>query len=564
MLKEISIRNVALIEELHIELSGGLIVLTGETGAGKSIIIDSLGFVFGERANKDLIRNGESSASVEVLFEIEHDSALEYIRGKGVEVDGDNALLLCRSITADGKGICRINGRTVPLGMLRDVSSVLAEICGQHEHQSLTDPRNHLNFIDRFCESDELTEIKKILEKKCAEHDVINEQILSISGNDSERAAKIEIYNYQINELTSAKLKPGEESELSERKKALNNFEKLFSSVSKALELLSESNGSGLSAADKVARALTHVSQIAALTQGFEHSADKLEEAHSLVKEVTESLLNLCDGLEADPNELDKIEARLDLIYKLKRKYGVTDGDKLTEHLEHIKTMLDSIVNSEEECGKLRLKRDELEAEIENLCGKLSDSRKQVCGELSSSVIKTLAELGMNNAVFTVEFTKKASFTSNGYDRAEFMISANPGEPPKPLTRIASGGEMSRMMLALKNVLISADETETVIFDEIDAGISGRTAQKVAEKLSKLAKGHQILCVSHLPQIAAMADSHRLIEKITSGDRTRTTVKLLGSDESVSELARLTGGAEITEATLAAAKEMKELAAKIK
>lgn len=562
MFESLKIQNVALIDKLEIDFGRGLNVLSGETGAGKSIIIDSINFVLGERTGKDFIRSGEAQASVEAFLYVEDEAVLGSFADMGIEPEEDKSLLLFRSITEEGKNACRVNGKTVTIGMLKEISSLLIDVHGQHEHQSLLNASRHIELLDRFC-GGELSELLAKLAVEFKEYKENEKAIKAVSGDESERAYKIELYTYQIKEIEAAALKPNEDEILSERKKLINNAERLITASSSALSLLYGDGSDELSALDKISKAAEHIGFIAGLDTTKQPIAEQLNAVYAQLDDLIRDFRKYCDGLESDPREIDEIESRLDLIYRLKKKYGQSVTEIL-EFCESAKQKLEQIEDSGQTLELLYAKREEKSRKIKGLCSEISVLRENAASKIQKEIEIILKELGMKDAKFEIAMNKKDEFTANGLDNVEFLISPNQGEPLKPLSKIASGGEMSRVMLALKTALADFDNIDTFIFDEIDAGVSGRTAQQVAEKLFLISKKHQILCITHLPQIAAMGDNNYLIEKKSDNGKTNTTMFKLDYDDSVKELARLIGGAEITQTTLDAAKEMKEQALKIK
>lgn len=562
MLDNLRIKNVALIDEIEIVFGKGLNILSGETGAGKSIIIDSINFVLGGRANKDFIRNGEFSAFVEALFYINNIETQNLLKESGIDIDEDNAVLIYRSFNEAGKSVCRINGRTVTLGMLKELTPYFIDLHGQHEHQSLLNQSRHIQLIDKFC-PEKLVQLKTQITENYKNYKEIAKQINSISGDEKERLATIDLLAFQINEIEKAKLKRGEDEELLKKRAVINSSEKLIVSSVNALELLYGLNTDEMSASDKISKALGYIESIAELDSSKKYMAETLSGLLSNLNDISIELRDYYDNLEHDPSEIERIESRLDLIYGLKRKYGLTTNEIL-DYYEKIKERFDFINNSEEQINRLNARKNEIEKEILSLCKDMSAMRKIAAKNIQEQIIATLQELGMKNVQFDIQFEKKDTFSLNGFDKTEFYISPNAGEALKPLAKTASGGEMSRVMLALKTVLADVDNIETFIFDEIDTGVSGRTAQKVAEKLSLLSIKNQILCITHLPQIAAMADNHYLIEKKSVSSRTTTNIYELDNKQMIEELARLTGGAQITDVTLKAAEEMKQMAMKIK
>jgi DNA repair protein RecN (Recombination protein N) len=552
-----------LIDELEIEFGDKLNILSGETGSGKSIIIDAVNFVLGGRVHKDFIRNGAPAAFVEALFYINNAESKAALRASGIEVDEENALLLFRSLSETGKSLCRMNGRTITLGMLKELTPYFIDLHGQHEHQSLLNQTKHIELVDKFC-PETLAQLKTELVENYNLYKDVVKQLKAITGEEKDRAATLELLSFQINEIEQAKLKPNEEETLQERKTVINSAEKLITASATALEMLCGlNNPEEASAADKIAAALSAVERIAQLDPSKAPMAETLAALHSDLTDLSAELRDYYGNMEHDPQEIENIETRLDLIYGLKRKYGSTIADILS-YYKTIKDRFEFMNNSEEAIAKLNQSKTSIEQAMLSICKQLSAIRKEAADSIESQMIAALRELGMKDVQFKIQFDRRDTFSLNGFDKVEFFISPNAGESLKLLAKTASGGEMSRVMLALKTVLAEVDPIETFIFDEIDTGVSGRTAQKVAEKLCALSQHHQILCITHLPQIAAMADDHYLVEKKTEDGRTTTTISRLGYDSSIGEIARLTGGAAITDVTLKAAAEMKQMAMAMK
>ncbi|MDR1704128.1 MAG: DNA repair protein RecN [Clostridiales bacterium] len=559
MLDMLRIKDVALIDELEINFGPGLNVLSGETGAGKSIIIDALSFVLGGRAAKDFIRTGAEAARVDALLSVNSPDVIRLLEGLGVQPDDDGALLLSRQMTADGRNTSRLNGKTVTAGLLKELSAVLIDIHSQHQHQSLLDADRHITLLDRFCGGD-LAEYKARLAGVNNEYREALKAMTRISQSPEDMAAKIELYEYQVKEIEGAGLSPAEEDELLERRRLLNDSEKLIAASDRFLELLNDGDGSAL---DRLTDARGVIGGIAGYDERLEEMSGSLEGLCADLDDMIREFRKFAENLPQDAGELDDVEERLDALYRLKRKYGKTIPGIIAMCAE-TKEKLRLLQNSGEELERLNELAGFKRSEALAVCGRITDLRTAAAKKIQSEIEGALKDLGMKNARFEAGITEKDDFNADGLDRVEFMISPNPGEPMKPLARIASGGEMSRIMLALKSALADYDDIETFIFDEIDTGVSGRAAQMVAEKMARLGGSHQILCVTHLPQIAAMGDCNFLIEKHTAGGTTLTGVTALDRPGVIRELARLTGGAEITEATLKAADEMKGLADEVK
>ena len=554
MLENIRIKNVALIEESDIKFKGGLNILSGETGSGKSMIIDSINFALGGRVNRDFIRKDTESARVEALF-----SGNEYINSilseNGIETEDDFSVIITRTFNTSGKSVCRINGTMVTAGAVKNISEYLIDIHGQHEHQSLLNPKKHIFLLDKFCgvALDEKLEVLGVL---YSQYKSVLKSIDELNGDEMQRAQRMDMLYFQKEDIENAKLKVGEEEELTERRKVLSNLEKVVRLAGNSLELLYEGSLNGVSATDNISDALYNIQTLADIDPSISHISENLSTVSALLDDVCHELKACFRNAESDPEELMRIDERLNMIYSLKRKYGKSIAEIL-EFYNRIVKELEFMENSEEILSKLYLEKSKLEDEINLICKEISDIRKEKALIIESEIEKELKDLEMKNAIFKINIKDKEMFTSKGKDNVEFLISANMGEELKPLSRIASGGEMSRVMLALKSILSEVDTIDTFIFDEIDTGVSGRTAQKVAEKMSNVSKKNQIICITHLPQIASMADNHLLIEKYTENNRTTTDVIQLSNEESISEICRLMGGVTITDATIQAAKDMK-------
>jgi len=557
MLNFLRIQNVALIPLLEVNFNEGLNILSGETGAGKSIIIDAINFVLGERPGKDFLRSGESIAEVTALFSIVDEGVFGALATLGVAMEDDNALLLSRSLSDTGKSICRVNGRVVTLGMLKELSTLLIDIHGQHEHQSLLNPAKHIELLDRFC-GEALSPMKAALSAGFRTYRDVVKQLKVLTDDANDRTAKTELYTFQLKEIEAARLKPGEDESLAARQKLLQASERLTKAANDTRTALYGGEDGG-GALDKLSAALEPATALAEIDESRREFADAIQDMYAQLDDLLHDFRRYCDDLDSDPQELDRVEARLDVIYRIKKKYGATVDDVLA-HAAQMEERLAAMEGGSETLSALKNEKASLEKELARVSAQMSHCRVAAAEKIEKEIESVLRDLGMKNAALSIDISRKKELSQNGFDKVEFLISPNAGEPLKPLSQIASGGEMSRVMLALKTVLADCDQIETFIFDEIDAGVSGRTAQSVAEKLAVIGRLHQILCITHLPQIAAMGDGHFLIEKNTSGGRTTTAIHALSRDESIRELARLTSGAKITDATLGAAAEMKALA----
>lgn len=559
MLECLHIKNVALIDEQIINFSDGLNILTGETGAGKSMVIDSLNFVLGEKVSKDFIRTGETNAFVEALFYLKEDKTLKDIAELGIELASDKAVLITREINKNGRSVSKINGRTATMNMIKDLSAILIDIHGQHEHQSLLNSSKHIDLLDQFC-GEQLQLLKNELKKEYRQYKDIQNNIRYLTGDERQREQKIDILQYQTNEIEQAALKPDEEEELFQKRKILVSSEKLSSGINE-VNLLLNGGEEAQGVIEQICRVKDVLKNLGNIDPVLGDMAKISEELEMQLEDFGLDVKRYNNDNEQNPEELYNIEQRLDLIYSLKKKYG-SSVEEILKNYEKMKAELNFIINSEGELIKLNQQLKNQEAKILKLCEDMGVIRSSKAEKIQQQIENALIDLEMKNARFQINIERRNDFTENGLDKIEFLISANAGEPLKPLSKIASGGEMSRVMLALKSVLADVDKIETLIFDEIDTGVSGRTAQKVAQKMAYISDSHQILCITHLPQIAAMADNHYLIEKQENNGKTITKVFELEDDRAILELARLIGGVEITNSTIVAAKEMKFMAKK--
>ena len=559
MLERLVINNVALISKLDVELQSGLNILTGETGAGKSIIIDSVNLVLGERASRELIATGQQKARVEAVFSIEgkqeiRDTLAEF----GIDCY-DDELFLMREITASGKSLCRINGEMVPLNVLHEVADSLVDIHGQHAHQSLLDPKNHMSMVDEF-DSQEINPLRDKVNGIAKEYRETEKRLNSGFVSASERERRIEILNFQINEIEKANLSEDEEKLISEEISLLSNAEKINDSLENAADLI----GGERNSLNGLRLAADFMSKISGLSPDYEDIYSRLENLYYELEDCSYVLRDLRADFEYSPERLNELEIRLDYINSLKRKYGGSIKEIL-EFKENACKELDELVSSDEIRIKLSDKLNRLTEEYNKAANELTAHREKAASVLSERITKQLADLGMKQAVFAYSNNVSAErVKNNGNDTIEFMFSANTGEPCKPLSKIASGGEMSRIMLAIKTVCADADRIPTLIFDEIDTGISGITSIKVGEKMAKIAKSHQVVCITHLPQIAAFGDAHFLVEKSTVDSETHTNLRILSDSERRIELARIMGSTNPDDSAVKYADEMIKSAAAYK
>ena len=552
MLEHLHIRNVALIKESEISFGDGLNILTGETGAGKSMIIDSLQFALGGRAGKDFLRHGEKQAAVEALFSVQSQALTEKLTENGIAPEEDGTLLITRTLSEAGKSVCRINGSTVTVGMLKEIAEDMIDIYGQHEHQSLLNPVKHIRLLDRFCGAGfgEAMEEYKNSRQRLKD---LEKQLAILIGDESQREQRMDMLLFQKEEIEAAELQEGEEDALLEQKKRLSSMERLIRLTGESVTLLYDGDDRAPSACDQLGDALAKLREAAEYDAALSPLADALADGYAAVEDCARELKREAEKQEADPEELERIEERLQLFYKLKRKYGGSI-EAVLEFYEKAVQELEFLSNSSEKAAELSAKKAAEEKRLSALAETLTARRRVTAEQVEEQIETALHDMEMKHARFHIQIEEKADWGADGKDKVEFLISANAGEPLKPLAKIASGGEMSRVMLALKTVLVDADEIGTFIFDEIDTGVSGRTARRVGEKMRFLGGKRQLLCITHLPQIAAMADNHFLIEKESDAGETVTRVTALDEEGAVREVARLMN--DVTETTLAAAREL--------
>lgn len=552
MLEHLHIRNVALIKESEISFGDGLNILTGETGAGKSMIIDSLQFALGGRAGKDFLRHGEKQAAVEALFSVQSQALTEKLAENGIVPEEDGTLLITRTLSEAGKSVCRINGSTVTVGMLKEIAEDMIDIYGQHEHQSLLNPVKHIRLLDRFCGAGfgEAMEEYKNSRQRLKD---LEKQLTILIGDESQREQRMDMLLFQKEEIEAAELQEGEEDALLEQKKRLSSMERLIRLTGESVTLLYDGDDRAPSACDQLGDALAKLREAAEYDAALSPLADALADGYAAVEDCARELKREAEKQEADPEELERIEERLQLFYKLKRKYGGSI-EAVLEFYEKAVQELEFLSNSSEKAAELSAKKAAEEKCLSALAETLTARRRATAEQVEEQIETALHDMEMKHARFHIQIEEKADWGADGKDKVEFLISANAGEPLKPLAKIASGGEMSRVMLALKTVLVDADEIGTFIFDEIDTGVSGRTARRVGEKMRFLGGKRQLLCITHLPQIAAMADNHFLIEKESDAGETVTRVTALDEEGAVREVARLMN--DVTETTLAAAREL--------
>lgn len=556
MLTQLEIQNIALIDKLSLEIGQGLNVLTGETGAGKSILIDSINAVLGERVSKDLIRNGKDKAIIEAIFQYENKTIDKILEEAGIDNE-DGTLILSREISLSGKNTCRINGRLVNVSMLKQIGELLLDIHGQHDNQSLLKTETHISLLDAFGGSN-IEKLKADYIELYTQYKNIKAKLNSLAGDKAEIARRMDMLNFQLEEIRNAKLKVGEDNSLYSKRQVLANSEKIMNSIVRAYEFLNEGSNSGKSALYNCNKALQELAGILKYDPELNPVSEKLESVIYQLEDVCEDLRNKRESAEFSPDELSRIDERLDIISRMKRKYGST-VEEVLEFLKKSQIEYEELLQSESLAEELNKQLTALTIKLYGSAELLNRERENAAHILEKNITSELENLEMKNSSFKVSLTynkDEGNFTKNGLNTAEFLISSNAGEPLKPLSKIASGGEMSRIMLAIKTILANVDEIPTLIFDEIDTGISGKAAQKVGEKLSYISGTHQVLCVTHLSQLACMADNHLYIEKNSDGENTYTSVLKLDHKGRIQEIARIIGGSDLTPLALKHSEEL--------
>jgi DNA repair protein RecN (Recombination protein N) len=560
LLIELSIKNFAIIEKQTVSFDKGLTVLTGETGAGKSIIIDAIHLLVGGRGSFEFVRHGEEKAEIEGLFhidEIEH-PIVNKTSEFGIEIE-DGMVVLRREISKNGKSVCRINGKLVTISTLREIGATIVDIHGQHEHQELMNESSHLPLLDQFG-AEEINLALKEYQSVFHQFEQTTKKLKSLNENEQQMAHRLDLIQFQLDEIQKAKLKPNEDETLFEEKKKLGNFERLYSLMQSSYNAI---NGEqrGL---DSVGLVMGHLEDAASLDSRYKEVYEAISTIFYSLEDMNRTVRNELDALEFDPNRLNEIEERWNEITQLKRKYGKTI-EEIVEYAASIEAEIETLQNKEAHIGQLERELVELKMILETKAHTLSQLRKKWANQLTKLIHKELKELYMEKSVFEIRVNYKLEhFTNTGSDHIEFYISTNPGEPLKQLVKIASGGELSRIMLALKSIFSKHQGVTSIIFDEVDTGVSGRVAQAIAEKIYQVAVNSQVLCISHLPQVAAMADIHLFISKKMLNGRTKTSVKPLTKDEKVGEIGRMISGKEITDLTKQHAEELLVLADRLK
>lgn len=560
MLLQLDIHNVALIDGISIELGAGFNVLTGETGAGKSIIIDSINAVLGDRVSREVIRTGAQTALIEAVFRVDADRIRDIMSEMGMEPEEDGTLILSREISQSGRNTCRINGKMVSAAFMKAIGERLIDMHGQHDNQSLLKTEHHIELLDSFA-GESLHSARDEYSALLEQYREVRAKLRALSGDPGERERKMDLLRFQADEIRKARLKPSEDEELGRQKILLINAEKISNTLASVYDLLSAGSG-GSSALDAMNDSLARLGSVAGLDESYNEMYRRLQDLVYQLEDLAGDVRQSLEKAEYDPAMLEEIEERLDLIYRLKRKYGSAIPEILG-FCQEAEEQLEELEKSEETAKALSEELKGLENRLYDAARRLSAERVKAASLLENEITRQLDDLEMKKAKFSVDIRfdtappgqSDRKFSSNGLDKVEFLISPNVGEPLKPLARIASGGEMSRVMLAVKTILAEVDRIPVLIFDEIDTGISGKAAQKVGEKLSYISRNHQVLCVTHQAQIACIADHNYLIEKIVEEGKTRTKVTKLDEDDKTKEIARLIGG-ETTEASLKYAEEM--------
>ena len=553
MLQNLHVKNLALINESEVEFSNGMNILSGETGAGKSIIIGSINLALGEKVQKEMLRDNGESAFVELIFLVEDEKTKKALEELEVELE-DDQVILSRKITA-GRAVGRVNGEAVSVSRMKEIAAVLIDIHGQHEHQSLLSKKKHLDILDEYAK-EELAEKKEKMTLLYHQYKKEKEECANSNVDVEERNRELSFLEYEVKEIEDAHLTLGEDETLETDFRKFSNGKKIMEAIQESYSL----TGEGMeSASELLSRALRELSMVSDYDEKIAAMEQELIEIDNLLSDFNHEISGYMSDTEFDDETFYEVEKRLDLINHLKSKYGA-DIPAILQSLQEKQDRIQVLSDYEQYLEKLKNQMEKTKKELTKLCEEVSEIRKKHAVVLCEAITEALKDLNFLDVQFTMNFEVLNDFSANGIDDAEFMISTNPGEPVKPLGKIASGGELSRIMLAIKTVMAENDHIGTLIFDEIDSGISGRTAQMVSEKMNLLGKSHQIICITHLPQIAAMADSHYLIEKSVENQNTYSRIHRLEEEDSVKELARMLGGVEITDTVLESAREMKHLA----
>ncbi len=539
MISTLHIKNIGIIDDLSINFNEGFNVLTGETGAGKTLIIDSLGIISGGRFSKEMIRKGEEYSLIE--------ASIFYPQSKYSE---DGNIIVSREVYSNGRNSCKINGKLVTVAELRNVMSKIIDIHGQHDNQNLLNSMQHIYYLDSFIGED-IKSIKTEYQEYFNKFNAIKNKLINNYGDDTEKERKLDLLRYQYNEIEIANLKTGEDLDLEEKHSIMMNSEKLKEN----LEIINENINSN--AIEYISTSIRCLEKIENYGETYKNKLNELKSIYYELQETARDITNLKDEIDFNKYEIDEVERRLDTIFSLKRKYGNTI-DEILEYKDKLENEIKEIENAEEMNNKLKLEQKDVEAKMKNLCNRLQEMRIRYGQVLAEKVNEELKDLEMPNAKFNIKFEKEENYTVNGNDKVEFVICTNIGEEYKELVKIASGGEMSRIMLAIKTVLANIDEVPIIVFDEIDTGISGKAAKAVAEKMKIISKKHQILCITHLPAIAAQGESNYYIYKEIKDNKTKTNIKRLNEEETIYEIARISNG-NISEIAIENAKELRKV-----
>lgn len=557
MLQELSVKNFAIISSLQLEFQMGMTVLTGETGAGKSIIIDAMGLLTGGRGSSDYIRQGANKCTLEGLFSMPKSQELKQLLEElGIETEEDS-LVIQRDISASGKNVCRVNGRIVNITNLKRIGEYLVDIHGQNEHQELMQSERHIDMLDEFG-GKKLLAVKEKYTRAYQEYRALEAKVRKRQKNEKEFAQRMDMLHFQSDEIASAQLVAGEEEQLLEERNKLNNFQKIADALTISYAAL---NGEDDSSLDKIGTSMNELASIESLDPEYKSLSDTVQNAYYLLQEASGDLSRLIDGLELDEGRLNEVENRLELIRQMKRKYG-DSIETILSYYEEITKELAEADFLEGGTGDLEALLAEKQQAAHQQALVLRKERKRLAKELEQQILTELKELYLERTEFEVRFTELEHLQENGLDGVEFYITTNPGEPLKPLVRVASGGELSRVMLAMKTIFSQTQGITSIVFDEVDTGVSGRVAQAIADKIYQISENSQVLCITHLPQVAAVADEHYFIEKEIVAGRTETSVRVLSEKERVNEIARMLAGSEITKLTIEHAQELLAMAKK--
>ena len=552
MLKSLSIENIAVIEKADIEFCEGLNVLTGETGAGKSIVVDSINAILGERTSKELVRHNSDYAFVNALFTDVNDAVKDKLSQFDIDCEEDDTLLLSRKISSQGKSTCRINGTPCTVSMLKEIGSILVNIHGQHDSQALLNPDYHINFVDMLSDDDAVYHKYKSAFRELVS---VRKELKLLTADEDTKDRQLELLNFQINEIQSADIKIGEWQQLKERKNLILNAQNIINALNACNQAINGTD-ENMGAQMLINSSVKELMSICNIDNQIKSAYDKLIELNDGIESVKDIISSKLASIDFNPNEIDEIEERLNMLYQFSNKYGETEQDMLN-YLENAIKKRDLIDNSNERMEELNHQYDLYFEKTVELANQLSNHRKQIASNFETAVKQQLEFLDMPKIQFIVNF-EKGNLSSNGFDKVEFLISTNPGEPPKPLAKIASGGELSRIMLAIQNINATHDTVDTLIFDEIDTGVSGRASRKIGLKLHSLAQSTQVICVTHSAQIASVAHNHLLIQKEFVDNKTYTAVNKLDFEQRKYELARIMGGLEITDNLLQSAQDLLE------